>query len=41
MSDMTAGAGEAYAACKTLFEDLNRLAVDYHQWRVGRGRIRR
>ena len=30
MNDMTAGAGEAYAACKTLFEDLNRLAIDYH-----------
>jgi hypothetical protein len=31
MSDMTAGAGEAYAACKTLFEDLNHLADDYRQ----------
>lgn len=29
MSDLTAGAGEAYAACKTLFEDLNRLAIDF------------
>jgi len=29
MTDLTAGAGEAYAACKTLFEDLNRLAVDF------------
>ena len=31
MSDLTAGAGEAYAACKTLFEDLNRLATDFGQ----------
>lgn len=31
MSDFTAGAGEAYAACKTLFEDLNRLASDFGQ----------
>jgi hypothetical protein len=29
MNDFTAGAGEAYAACKTLFEDLNRLAIDF------------
>lgn len=29
MSDLTAGAGEAYAACKTLFEDLNRLSTDF------------
>jgi hypothetical protein len=29
MSDFTAGAGEAYTACKTLFEDLNRLANDF------------
>lgn len=29
--DVTAGAGEAYAACRTLFEDLNRLAMDYLQ----------
>jgi len=29
MSDMTAGAGEVYGACKTLFEDLNRLAADF------------
>lgn len=31
MSDLTAGAGEAYAVCKTLFEDLNRLATDFRQ----------
>lgn len=30
-TDVTAGAGEAYAACKMLFEDLNRLAIDFHQ----------
>lgn len=29
--DVTAGAGEAYVACRTLFEDLNRLATDYLQ----------
>lgn len=29
--DFTAGAGEAYAACRTLFEDLNRLATDFKQ----------
>lgn len=29
MSDFTAGAGEVYIACKTLFEDLNRLANDF------------
>jgi hypothetical protein len=29
MSDLTAGAGEAYTACKALFEDLNRLAIDF------------
>jgi hypothetical protein len=29
--DVTAGAGEAYAACKTLYEDLNRLATDFCQ----------
>lgn len=29
MTDVTAGAGEAYAACKVLFEDLNLLGKDY------------
>jgi len=29
MNDFTAGAGEVYSACKTLFEDLNRLATDF------------
>lgn len=29
MNDFTAGAGEVYTACRTLFEDLNRLANDF------------
>lgn len=29
MTDVTTGAGEAYAACKLLFEDLNLLGNDY------------
>jgi PKD repeat protein len=29
MIDFTASAGEAYAACKVLFEDLNRVANDF------------
>ena len=29
MTDVTAGAGEAYAACKLLFKDLNLLGIDY------------